>query len=152
MKAPRTSSPRVDRYASAVPVRKSAMRMPEHQDVAAVPRQHAFGRRAPELVPMADVHHEAADRNHSFARECRIVQVIDVPVDSFDWRNRLQARKHFAAADVARVNDQLNASEGRADLASKQPVSIGDQTNRDSMIGSVHIHCVFRADPIIISR
>jgi hypothetical protein len=103
------------------------MSMTEHQYFSRVSRQHQFRRRPAELVAMADMNRDAANRNHALPCQRRIVRIVDVAVHRFSRRDRSQRFEHGLAADIAGMEDQINVGEYRRNIGTYQPVRVRNE-------------------------
>ncbi len=105
------------------------MRVAVHDHVAGVPRQQQLRPRAADFVAVAHMNREAANVQPAFSPQQRVSSIVDVAGYSFDGRNRGQLTKNVRAADVAGMDDQLDASQRVPQLRAEETVRVGDEAD-----------------------
>ena len=82
-------------------------------------------------MAVAHVDGDASDRYDAFTLQCGIVRIVDIAKDRLGGGDRRQRFKYGASADIARVENQLDARERLLDSRPHQTVRVGDQPHHD---------------------
>ncbi len=112
VEAPRPRRSGIDHELAASTMHERAVRMAEHQDARVrVAVEQAFRRGADKLVTVADVNLPAFERQPAVRFEFRGIDIVHVAVHGQDRCQRLELDEDVAIADIAGMQNQLDAFE-----------------------------------------
>ena len=97
------------------------VRVAENDDVGSVAREQLFGCRSADLVAVADVDRYALDLDEQAAVEARFARRVGVAVDRANRRDGRQLDEDRLPADVAGVQNQIDAAKRREYLRADRP-------------------------------
>ena len=103
--------------------------VPINDDIGGVAFEQPFGRRTSELMSMTDVHGEPVDPALDRWNKPWITRGVCVSIHSENGRDHRELVEHLVAADVACVQNQLDARERLVHVRSNEPVGVGDETD-----------------------
>jgi uncharacterized protein len=120
------------------------VRVSKHQNVGRIPREQFGGRRAANLVAVADVNGQPACLGDDLVGQ-HTVERIDVSGDGLHWRDAAQRIKDIAAADIAGVKDLRDAAERAKQAVANEAVRVGDEADYDGLLAMriCDAHCHF---------
>ena len=105
------------------------MRVAEDDDIGGVGAEHAGRRRAAELVAVADVNRELANRQLDSLLEAGVGRVIYVAEHGVYRRDLLQLPEDAVVTDVAAMKDERDAGQRRPDFLPELAVRVGYETD-----------------------
>src|SRR5438874_9042844 len=105
------------------------VRVPEHNYICFVARDQLLRSGAAEFVPMTDVKGQSCQIQHNSGIETRLSNRVRVAKDGMDRRDRGKRVENRPAANVARMENHLNARKRVEDLGPHKTVRIRDETD-----------------------
>ena len=127
VEARRTGSAGIHDQAAICLHDQGRVRVAVHDDVGRITSEQLLGPGDAELVSMADVDAETVDGHVDRRAQAGVARCVGVSVNSMHRRDDGEFVEDLVAADVARVEDQLNPLERFVDFRPYKPVRVGNQ-------------------------
>ncbi len=100
------------------------MRVAEDNDIGVVASGKLCWGRTADFVTVADVHANTVDFKDYFFAQAGLTRRIGVAENSFDWGDQPELVEDAGAADITRVNDEVDPRQCLVHSRSKKPVRI----------------------------
>ena len=87
-------------------------------------------------MAVAYVDGDASDGYDALTLQCGIVRIVDIAIDRLGGGDLRQRFEYGASADIAGVENQLDAGERLLDSRPHQTVRVGDETDHPGVIAT----------------
>lgn len=110
------------------------MRVPVDQHILGILLEERLRRWAAHFVAMAHTDPEPAALSPDPVAQPRMACRVGVAEHRFHWRDGRELVENLVASDIARVQDQIDASERVVDIGPQQTVRVGDEADQNRLI------------------